>query len=230
MALYALADLHLSISTGKTMGVFSGWADYENRIRSNWQRLVTDSDTVILPGDISWCMDMEKGLADFEFLNSLPGRKIILKGNHDYWWATVKKCNDFFMKHGFENMFVLFNNAYECGNVAVCGTRGWFFDAESDADKKIVLRECGRLRASIAAAKNTGKEPVVFLHYPPVSIEKKCSEIYDVLLSEGIKRCYYGHLHSYAHCTAFIGKDENGIDFNLVSADYLGFCPKFIPE
>lgn len=229
MALFAIGDTHLSLSTGKTMNVFNGWTDYEKRLENNWRRLVREDDTVVIAGDVSWCMDMEQGTADFEFLDSLPGHKLLMKGNHDYWWSTKKKADEYFERHGFSTLDILFNNAYAVGNIAVCGTRGWFFDAESDADKKIVLREAGRLRLSIEQAKATGLEPVVFLHYPPLNQSHKCNEIYDVLLEEGIKRCFYAHLHSYSHSTAFIGESD-GIVFSLISSDFLGFCPKHIHE
>ncbi len=230
MAVFAIADTHLSLSTGKKMDIFSGWSDYESRLESNWRRLVKDGDTVVIPGDISWCMTLEEGLEDFAFLDSLPGKKIIMKGNHDYWWSTRKKADEFFEKHSLSTLSILHNNAYACENIAVCGTRGWFFDAESDESKKIILREAGRLRASIAAAKETGLEPVVFLHYPPVTLERRCDEIYSVLVEENIKRCYYGHLHSFSHATAVNGTNEDGIEFRLISADYLGFCPILIPQ
>ena len=230
MAVFAIADTHLSLSTGKKMDIFSGWSDYESRLESNWRRLVKDGDTVVIPGDISWCMALEEGLEDFAFLDSLPGKKIIMKGNHDYWWSTRKKADEFFEKHSLSTLSILHNNAYACENIAVCGTRGWFFDAESDESKKIILREAGRLRASIAAAKETGLEPVVFLHYPPVTLERRCDEIYSVLVEENIKRCYYGHLHSFSHATAVNGTNEDGIEFRLISADYLGFCPVLIPQ
>lgn len=230
MAVFAIADTHLSLSTGKKMDIFNGWSDYESRLESNWRRLVKDGDTVVIPGDISWCMTLEEGLEDFAFLDSLPGKKIIMKGNHDYWWSTRKKADEFFEKHSLSTLSILHNNAYACENIAVCGTRGWFFDAESDESKKIILREAGRLRASIAAAKETGLEPVVFLHYPPVTLERRCDEIYSVLVEENIKRCYYGHLHSFSHATAVNGTNEDGIEFRLISADYLGFCPVLIPQ
>ena len=229
MALFAIGDPHLSIATGKSMNIFNGWQDYEQRLKNNWERLVGEDDTVVLAGDISWCMNLDEGYEDFKFLDSLPGKKIILKGNHDYWWATKKKADDFFREHSLDSLNILFNNAYAVGNIAVCGTRGWFFDAESDADKKVVLREAGRLRMSIAAAKETGLEPVVFLHYPPINQTQKCDEIYNVLVEEGIKRCYYGHLHSYSHATAFTGESD-GIKFSLISSDFLCFCPAHIPE
>ena len=228
--LYVIADTHLSISTGKTMNIFDGWSDYEKRLESNWKRLVTPDDTVVIPGDVSWCMNMDEGKADFAFLDSLPGRKILMKGNHDYWWATKKKADDFFKANEFTTLNILHNNTYTCGNIAICGTRGWFFDAEDDENKKVVLREAGRLRTSIEEAKKTGLEPVVFLHYPPISKEKKCNEIYDVLIENGIKRCYYGHLHSYAQATAINGINEDGIEFRLIAGDYLEFCPMLVPE
>lgn len=227
MALFAIGDPHLSLATGKSMNVFNGWSDYEKRLENNWRRLVSDDDTVVVAGDVSWCMDLEQGLEDFKFLDSLPGRKIILKGNHDYWWSTKKKADEFFEKHSLNTLNILHNNAYTAGNFAICGTRGWFFDAESDADKKVVLREAGRLRASIKAAKETGLEPVVFLHYPPISLTQRCDEIYGVLTEEKITRCYYGHLHSYSHTGAFIGESD-GIRFSLISSDFLQFCPALV--
>ncbi|MBQ6265759.1 MAG: metallophosphoesterase [Clostridia bacterium] len=224
MALFVIADTHLSLSTGKTMSVFDGWNDYELRLEKNWRAVVSDSDTVVIPGDISWCMDMEEGLEDFRFLNSLPGRKILMKGNHDFWWSTKKKAEDYFKKNELNSLNILHNNAYVEGNIAIAGSRGWFFDAESDSDKKVLMRETGRIRKSIEEAKKTGLEPVVFLHYPPLTLLQKCDEIYNILVEENIKRCFYGHLHSYSHQTAFNGESD-GIKFSLVSADYLGFCP-----
>ncbi len=230
MSLYAIADTHLSLSTGKSMSVFPGWKDYEQSLEKNWRALVKQDDTVVIAGDISWSMSLEEGLEDFKFLDSLPGRKLLMKGNHDYWWSTKKKADEFFEKHSLSTLNILHNNAYVCGSIAVCGTRGWFFDAQDSENAKVLLREAGRLRAGIAAAKQTGLEPVVFLHYPPLTAERKCDEIYEVLLEEGVKRCYYGHLHSYSQMYAFNGKDENGIEFRLISGDYMGFCPALIPD
>ena len=229
MALFAIGDTHLSIATGKSMNVFGGLTEYEQRLEKNLRRLVSDEDTVVVAGDISWCMNLEEGLEDFKFLDSLPGKKIILKGNHDYWWATKKKSDEFFEKHSLNTLNILHNNTYTAGDFAICGTRGWFFDAESDADKKVVLREAGRLRASIAAAKETGLEPVVFLHYPPLNLTQKCDEIYNVLVEEKITRCHYGHLHSYSHKYA-VNKVVRGVEYRLVSGDYLGFKPVKLAE
>ena len=227
MSLFAIADTHLSLSADKPMDIFEGWSDYQSRLEKNWRAVVADGDTVVIPGDVSWAMGIEKAAADFAFLNGLPGRKIIMKGNHDYWWTTMRKMEKFLSVNGFDTISILHNNAYRVGDIAVCGTRGWFFDAEQDADKKVLLREAGRLRTSVEAALVLGGEPVVFLHYPPVSSTQVCAEIYNVLKDYGIRRCYYGHLHSYATRTAFIG-ERDGIKFSLISGDYLEFVPKLV--
>jgi predicted phosphohydrolase len=210
------------------MDIFgSRWQDYVSKIEKYWRAIVTDDDTVIIPGDISWAIDLEEAKKDFEFINSLPGKKLLGKGNHDYWWGTMSKNRKFLYDNGFDTIDFLFNNAYEVENFIICGTRGWFFDAESDADKKVVLREAGRLKMSIDAAKATGLEPVVFLHYPPINIVQKCDEIYNVLVEEKVTRCYYGHLHGGSHHLAMEGTFGT-VRYHLVSADYLRFIPKII--
>lgn len=228
MALFVIGDTHLSLSTDKPMDIFGGWSDYVDRLKNNWQHLVTPDDTVVINGDISWGMSLEESKKDFEFLNSLNGNKIILKGNHDYWWNTKTKIDSFFRENGFDTLKILHNNAYRVGEFAVAGSRGWFFDAE--ADDKVMARECARIERSIIAAKELGGEIVVFLHYPPVSLNKDCEQIVDVLVRNNIKRCYYGHLHGASLKYAFNG-EKYGIDFRLASADYLEFCPKcvFVP-
>ena len=188
MALFAIADTHLSLNTNKSMNVFNGWDDYVERLEQNWRALVTDEDTVVIAGDISWGMSLEQAQLDFAFLNSLPGKKLIFKGNHDYWWTTRRKMDRFFEENGFHTLRIVHNDAVAVGDYAVCGTRGWFFDAEEDADKLVLLREAGRLRASIKAAKETGLTPVVFLHYPPRYADQVCDEILSVLYEEGIER------------------------------------------
>lgn len=224
MAVYAIADLHLSFGADKPMDVFSGWNDHAQRLEKNWRALVEEGDTVILPGDISWGMSLEQAGADFAFIHRLPGRKILLKGNHDYWWTTRKKMDAFFQEKGWDSLYILHNDAYKAEGIAVCGTRGWFYDAEADADKKILLREVGRLRSSIQAARALGGEPVVFLHYPPVFADTVCPEIWEELLRQGIRRCYYGHIHGYGIRSAFNGEKE-GIRLKLISADALSFAP-----
>ncbi len=230
MALYAIGDTHLSLSVNKPMTVFPGWEHYVERLEANWRALVAPEDTVVIPGDISWGMSLEQAKADFAFLQSLPGRKLLLKGNHDYWWCTRRKMDAFLTENGFDTLRFVHNDAVPVDDrVAVCGTRGWFFDAEQDADRKVLLREAGRLELSIRAAKETGLEPVVFLHYPPLYGGQRCPEILEVLQQEGIHRCYYGHVHSAGIRLAFNGEDA-GITYRLVSADALRFTPLSIPE
>ncbi len=224
MALYAIGDVHLSLDGNKPMTIFSGWDDYVSRLEKNWRALVTASDTVVIPGDISWAMGLPAVRRDFAFLNALPGKKLLLKGNHDYWWGTRRKMDAFIEHNGYDSLRIVHNDAVVADGMAVCGTRGWFFDAEADADRKILLREVGRLRMSIAAARETGAEPVVFLHYPPIFADQCCPEILQVLETEGIRRCYYGHVHGSGIRQAFNG-EYHGTVFQLVSADALCFCP-----
>lgn len=229
MSIFAIADTHLSLSDNKPMDIFGGWQDYVQRLETNWRHLITENDTVVIAGDISWAMSIEGAKEDFRFLNSLPGKKLIFKGNHDYWWCTMKKMNEFLSENGFDTISILHNDAVRIGDYTVCGSRGWFFDEESDPDNKIILREAGRVRRSIEKAKQLGGEPIVFLHYPPLNSSMVCSEIFNVLKEEEIKRCYFGHLHGPALKSAFTGVKE-GIKFGLISGDYLGFCPILIEK
>lgn len=227
MSIFAIGDTHLSLGSDKPMDIFGGWQDYVSRLEKNWKKIITPDDTVVIPGDISWALNLSDTKADFEFLNSLPGTKIISKGNHDYWWSTKKKMDEFFLENGFDTLKILHNNAYAVEGVAICGTRGWFFDDDAAEVEKVISRECGRLRASVAAAKETGLPPVVFLHYPPITRDGICEPIMQVLIDERIDRCYFAHLHGMSVNYAFTDVYE-GISFSLVSADSLGFCPKLI--
>lgn len=225
MALFAIADTHLSLSTNKSMNVFSGWDDYVERLERHWREIVTDDDTVVIAGDISWGMNLKQAQKDFAFLHSLPGKKLIFKGNHDYWWTTRRQMDLFFEQNGFDSLRIVHNDAVTVEDrYAVCGTRGWFFDAEEDADKLVLLREAGRLRTSIKAAKETGLTPVVFLHYPPRYADQICPEILAVLEEEEMTHCFYGHVHSNGIRLAVQGEVE-GIHYRLISADALQFCP-----
>ena len=225
MSLYVLGDPHLSLGVDKPMDVFGGWGNYVDRIRKNWKEIVSADDTVILAGDISWGMKLSETIEDFKFIDSLPGKKIILKGNHDYWWDTKTKIDRFFAANGITNISVLFNNAYLVDGIAVCGTRGWFFDAHDTQDEKVINREAGRLKMSIEAAKKLDGELIVFLHYPPIFAGKECSEIMNVLLDNDVKKCYYGHLHGKnAHGLATVG-NYKGIEFKLIACDYTQFKP-----
>ncbi len=225
MSLFVIGDLHLSLGTDKPMDVFRGWSDYVPRLKENWCESVGAEDTVVIPGDVSWAMSLEDATADFAFLDALPGRKLIFKGNHDYWWSTRRKIDSYFAEKSFSTLRVVHNDAVAVeGQVAVCGTRGWFFDAEQEADRKVLLREVGRLNASLDAAEATGLPPVVFLHYPPVSREVVCHELFDVLRERRVRTCYYGHLHGPSIPHAFCG-ERDGVTLRLVSGDALGFKP-----
>ena len=172
-------------------------------------------------------MSLEEAKADFAYLHALPGQKIILKGNHDYWWNTRTKMEAFIEQNGFSTLHILHNNAYRVGDFSICGTRGWFYDAEETQPDKVLLREVQRLKTSIDAGRALGGEPIVFLHYPPISINQQCAPFLELLKNEHIERCYYAHLHGGASHLAF--QDEiYGIKFELLSGDYLKFCPKLI--
>lgn len=225
MSLFAIADTHLSFGTDKPMDSFPGWNDYVDRIEKNWNKIVTDDDTVVIAGDISWAMNFDELKADFDFIERLNGKKIILKGNHDYWWNTSKKMNDFIESQRYKTISILFNNSYDVDGVSVCGSRGWLFDVDDEHDEKVLNREVGRLRLSLESAVND--EIIVFLHYPPVTTDTKCDKILNLLKEYGIKKCYYGHLHGIAAKKA-IDDVVDGIEFRLISSDRLGFVPKLI--
>ena len=226
MSIYAISDLHLSFNADKPMDIF-GWQDYENKIKEDWKSKVKEDDLVILGGDFSWSMQLQDTFKDFEFIHNLPGKKIILKGNHDYWWNTMSKMNKFIEENGFDTISILHNSSYDFDGFSVCGSRGWFFDSDEEHNEKVLNREVMRLKASIEAAKN--EEKIVFLHYPPVYENQNCKEILNLLKEKGIKKCYYGHLHGMAAKYAF---DDNfeGIDFKLISADRLKFVPLLIKK
>lgn len=224
MALYAIGDLHLSFEADKPMDVFGkAWVGYVDKLRSGLS-CVTAADTTVLLGDLSWSMDLARAREDFAFINAIPGRKIILKGNHDYWWTTASKFYHFCAEQGFSELYILNNNFYEYGKTAICGTRGWFFEEERGTahDEKILNRELMRLESSLKAAGE--REKICFLHYPPVYRGYRCQPILDLLHRYEVRQCWYGHLHSESHRLAVTGCYE-GIDFRLVSGDYVNFTP-----
>ena len=224
MSIYTISDLHLSFGSNKPMNIFRGWENHTERLFANWNRLVNQEDTVVLPGDFSWGLKLEDTLEDFKFLNTLAGKKIILKGNHDLWWSTVKKLNEFLTENEIKNTQILFNNTIIAENHAIAGTRGWFYDDK--ADKKIVAREVGRLEKSLTEAEKTGLPILVFLHYPPVYGNQVCNEILDVLKNHKIKKVYHGHIHGAGFNNAV--KEYDGIKFELISCDCIDFTPRFI--
>lgn len=227
MALYAIGDLHLSLGTNKPMDVFGPkWANYVERIQENFSKL-NDDDVIVIAGDISWGMSLEQSLPDFQFIDALPGRKILLKGNHDYWWGTASKMKKFFAEHDITTLDILYNNAFFYGGHAICGTRGWFYEEASGEahDRKIMLREVGRLETSLKAAGDRTK--LVFLHYPPKYLGYECPEILDLLDAYHVPLCCYGHIHSRGCRSAFQGMYHD-TEFRLLSADYISFCPRRI--
>ncbi|MBR3148917.1 MAG: metallophosphoesterase [Eubacterium sp.] len=225
MSLYAIADTHLSFGTDKPMDSFPGWDNYVSRIKNNWNKLITDKDTVVIAGDISWAMNFDELRADFDFINKLNGQKIIIKGNHDYWWNTLTKMNTFIEENGFSTIKILQNNSYCVNGVSVCGSRGWLFESGEEHDEKVLNREVGRVKMSLDSAEC--KEKILFLHYPPVTTNQSCEQIMQLIDEYGIKKCYYGHLHGAAARFA-ITDNINGCDFELISCDRLGFMPKLI--
>ena len=224
MALYAIGDLHLSLGKDKPMDVFGDkWKNHAKKIKDGFSAL-GDEDVCVICGDLSWGMGMEETREDFLFINALPGRKIILKGNHDYWWSTAAKAKRFFAENGIDTIEILYNNCFDYGEYAICGTRGWFYEEEKggDHDKKIMRREIMRLEASLKAA---GEKPkLVFLHYPPVYLKYSCPEILALLKEYQVRLCCYGHIHGKGCAAAFNGW-RDGTEFKLVSADFVNFTP-----
>ena len=224
MALYAIGDLHLCLGVPKPMDIFGGaWVGYMDKLKAGLS-CIGPEDTTVLLGDLSWALDLPNAKADFAWINELPGRKIILKGNHDYWWSTAAKFQKFCSENGFENMCLLNNNCFEYGDFAICGTRGWFFEEERSGqhDEKVFRRELKRLEASLKAAGE--KQKLVFLHYPPRYKGYECREILELLEKYEVRRCFYGHLHGGSHKLAMEGQWD-GVEFRLVAADYIGFKP-----
>lgn len=226
MALYVIGDTHLSLGSSKPMDVFGGaWEGYVDKLKAGFD-IVKPEDTVVICGDVSWAMSLEEGEADFAFLHALPGKKLLMKGNHDYWWTTAAKMKRFFAEKGFDSLDLLHNNCHFYGEAALCGTRGWFYEEDQNGhNEKVFHRELIRLEASLAAAGE--EEKFCFLHYPPLYEGYRCQEILELLKRYGVRRCYYGHLHGGSHRLAVEGEME-GISFYLASADYLRFVPRLI--
>ena len=227
MSLFVIGDTHLALGCNKPMDVFGGrWENYVEKLREGFS-VVGDADVTVLCGDLSWGMNLQEAREDFLFLHRLPGKKIIVKGNHDYWWTTAAKTSRFFEENGIDSLHILNNNCFEYGGYALCGTRGWFYEEERGAahDRKILNRELLRLEASLKAG--GAREKLVFLHYPPKLLNYECSEIIALLCDYGVRSCWYGHLHSGGRAMAFEG-NYRGIQFSLISADHLHFFPKKI--
>lgn len=230
MSIYVIGDLHLSFHEDKPMSIFGeNWKGHEEKIKKDWIEKVKQNDLVVIPGDFSWSTYLQDTYEDFAYLNALPGKKILIKGNHDYWWTTLTSMRKFLKKNKFENIDFIYNTAYEFENYILAGTRGWGQNEEEE-DKKLLKRETMRLDLSLQKAhelqKKSNKEIIVFLHYPPIInnniINNEMSEFIKTMKQYNIKKCYYGHLHSAAIREAVEG-EHYGIKFKLVSADGLDF-------
>lgn len=230
MSIYTISDLHLSLSIDKPMDVFgTSWENYMERLRLNWNDIVKTNDTVIIGGDVSWATYLGECEKDFGYIHSLNGKKIILKGNHDYWWESISKLNNYVSSNGFESISFLYNNSYNIDGIAICGTRGWIdpsYDSFKSDDEKIYLRELARLELSLQSAQKFDvNEKYVFLHYPPVTKDLKINEDYGAMFKKyGVSKCFYGHLHAKASKNA-LEKTVSDIEYKLVSSDYLRFIP-----
>ena len=224
MALYAIGDLHLSEGVNKPMDVFGDrWADYTQKLKAGFASL-NEADTCVICGDVSWGMDFDQCTDDFRLIGTFPGRKIILKGNHDYWWTTITKSKKFLNNIDVDNIDFLHNNFFVYNDTALCGTRGWFYEEENggEHDKKVMLREIGRLETSLKAAGNLRK--LVFLHYPPMYGRYVCDEILGLFAEYRVEKCYYGHIHGKGCAAAFEGFGL-GVEYTMVSADHVNFRP-----
>ena len=230
MSTFVIADLHLAQTMNKPMDIFGArWENHTQKIKENWHNTVSEQDTVVIAGDVSWGMRIEEAEADFRFLQELPGHKLVLKGNHDYWWQTMKKLIEFRDRVGAFSVDFLFNNAYETDEFVLCGTRGWTLEhVYSPDDQKIIARETQRLRTSIREgkkmqARSPDKELLVFLHYPPAYANLRLQPICEVLAEEQIQRVFYGHMHN-ADPSRLV-RQIAGASSELIAADYIGFCP-----
>lgn len=230
MSLYAISDLHLAYGINKPMDVFGDrWSNYMERLKEEWQGTVLEDDYVIIPGDISWATYLEQAVDDFKFIDSLPGKKIISKGNHDYWWTTMSKLEKFLKEYEFTTISFMHNNSIKVNGTVICGTRGWKCPGDEEfgsEDRKIFERECQRLELSLKTALTyTGNENIITaMHYPPFNQKGELTRFVEIMGKYGVSKCLYGHLHGHGFKNAVTGL-VNGIEFHLVSADYLAFKP-----
>ena len=230
MALYAIGDLHLSFGADKPMDVFGGkWENYIEKLTNGFS-VLGDDDVCVLCGDLTWGMSIESCVEDFRYINALPGRKIVLKGNHDFWWSTATKATRFFADNGFDTIDILFNNCFFYGETAICGTRGWFYEpnVHTEHDKKIMEREVHRLEASLASA-GDAPEKLCFFHYPPRYGSFISNEMINVMYKYGVNSCWYGHIHGKGQKIAVNG-NVGGINYSMISADYVDFKPVLIKK
>jgi len=228
MAIYAISDLHLSLSIDKPMDIFGqGWTDYMNKLKTQWEDTVAECDTVIIPGDISWATYLEQAESDLKFIEALPGKKIISKGNHDYWWTTLSKLNKYMVDRGFRSISFMHNNSFKIDGYVLCGTRGWKCPGDegfTTEDRKIYDRELQRLELSLRSFEDSCEKIIVALHYPPFNLKKESSGFVDIMNKYKVNMCIYGHLHGEGFKNA-VPAEFSGISCRLVSADFLKFRP-----
>lgn len=223
--IYTIGDLHLSFGCDKPQDIFTGWENYVERLKNNWNSKITADDTVVLIGDHSWAMKLDNSLMDLQFIDKeLNGSKVLIKGNHDMWWQTMNKNMVFLREHEITNIRFLFNNAYRVEDITICGTRGWIRENGEPADQKVLSREAGRLEASLQAGVKLGGELVAFIHYPPIYGTEENYQLTEVLHKYNVKRCFYAHLHGSSIRNALNG-ERGGVDYRLVSADGVNFDP-----
>ncbi len=228
MRIYAIGDLHLSSDGSKPMDIYGGqWVNHRDRLKRNWETLVEADDVVIIPGDISWALKRQDAASDLSFLAELPGRKVLIRGNHDLWWSSVSRLNEF-----HESMFFLQNTCYMADKTAICGSRGWICPGDEDftqQDEKIYIREMGRLRLSLEdAARKNPEEIIGAMHFPPMNLKREESCFTELFKEFGVKTVIYGHLHGEDAHSKGINGLHDGINYRLVSCDFLKCCPLLI--
>ncbi len=226
MDIFAISDLHLSFGTDKPMDIF-GWGNHAERIRENWFNSIKNEDYILIPGDISWGINLDEADPDFAFIESLPGKKIISKGNHDYWWSTRKKFDNYCEEKGYKTISILHNNSLTADDWVICGTRGWkSLDDEdfSKEDEKIYYRELERLKISLGEGKKSGKELISMLHYPPFDSRHRPNDFAELLKQYDVKICVYGHIHGKSD-EGWKNQKIDGIRYHLISANIIGFNP-----
>lgn len=230
MSLYVIGDLHLSFGVEKPMDIFAGWENHTQRLEKAWRDLIQPEDTIVLAGDSSWGMNMDEALPDFQWINDLPGaRKILLKGNHDYWWGTMAKMRKYFDEHGLTSLELLHNNHYAYGEYGICGTRGWVnMEPDEPANAKVNAREAQRLEVSLKSAEDAGLKPLAFLHYPPIYGSSCNFEVLEVLWRHPVADCWYGHVHGRSLHSHAINGERDGIRYHLISSDFVQFVPQKI--
>ncbi|MBE6048166.1 MAG: serine/threonine protein phosphatase [Clostridium sp.] len=224
MALYAISDLHLAFNNNKPMDIFGEkWSNHDVKIKTNWLSKINEDDMILIAGDISWAMREDESMMDLQWIEDLPGKKIISKGNHDYWWNSITKLNS-----KFKNTKFLQNNYYVYKDYAICGSRGWICpgsDKFTQKDEKIYLRELIRLRLSLDSAKKAGfNKIIVMIHYPPTNEKFEQSDIVKLLKEYNVEKVVYGHLHGAALRRVLNGVND-GIEYIMTSGDYIDFDP-----